>query len=757
MRFVFVIIFSILILALLVCAITAWRSKKSIGVHVSLMLYGLIPPVTGNMIIIASSSETISKLGYYVYFLGMDFMMLMVINFTFRYCGIHGQAAKIRVLVHALMSLDFIQYLLNPFFHHAFDTQPIMVDGRVYHDLISHWGQTYHRVMDYGIFFAMLFIFAYKGIKSPRIYAERYYVILTSMILGGIAETIFIFTDQTVDIAMIVFAVYGFLVFYFSLYYRPMRLLDRMLANIASEMPEALFFFDANNTCIWANEPAIRLANLREGMFEKAAPQLKRIFGSLQQKPGDWKENYVSGEGEKARYFELEQHMIRNKKESVDGYFLSVRDRTEEQNALQKERFLATHDRLTGLYNREYLYEKIRERLKKEPDRNYVVAYIDIKDFKLVNDIFGNEFGDFALKQLANRLRVECSRGTIYGRLVSDTFGICMPEERLDTERFAQIMSRFVVKNDDRSFDLITHMGIYKITDATLDPSVMFDRARMAMSSIKDDYRSFVAIYDDEMRKKVLWERHISTQLDQAIQEKQLVPYLQPIVNASGKIVGAEALVRWIHPEDGFLSPGAFIPVFEKNGMIAQVDQHMWRETCQILARWKEEGRDLFLSVNISPQDFYFMNVESVLCEMVRKYGVETGKLRLEITETVMMTDEEKRIRILDQLREDGFIVEMDDFGSGYSSMNLLKDIHIDVLKIDMAFLKKSENDQKAKTILHSIIHMSDALGITALTEGVESEDQYLTLTGMGCSLFQGYYFSKPVPVEEFEAMVDQA
>ena len=283
----------------------------------------------------------------------------------------------------------------------------------------------------------------------------------------------------------------------------------------------------------------------------------------------------------------------------------------------------------------------------------------------------------------------------------------------------------------------------------------MFDRAHLALTTIKHEYNKHVAIYDDNMRDQVIWDKNISSQLERALEEKQICPYLQPIVDVSGKIIGSEALVRWIHPEEGFLPPIKFIPVFEKNGMIAEVDKFIWRSACEILGSWKTQPdkKDLFISVNISPKDFYFMDVFSVILGLITEYDIDPKHLRIEITETVMMNEAEKRMAILNKFRKAGFIVEMDDFGSGYSSLNQLKDMPLDVLKIDMKFLGKSENDKKATTILRNVIRLSDDLGLTSLTEGVETESQYKMLSEMGCHLFQGYFFAKPMPVKEFEEL----
>ena len=753
MRSLFTILFIILIAALLICVAAAKRSHKAIGSYVAFLICALIPPVTGNLIIISSEDQLLSTVGCYIYYLGMDVVMLALLQFTFQYCRIQWPNKTVRFLVYALLAADAIQLLCNPFFGHAFSTERILVDSAPYYRLIPYAGQTFHRIVDYGIFVAVLLIFLFRLLRAPSIYSEKYSVILLSAVLGGCWQSYYIFSRTPVDSSMIGFAVFGILIFYFSLIYRPFRLLDRMLANIASELPEAVFSFDRSGQCIWANQPGMELAGVTEENLETVMETLTETFGELDS-GGDWCARRVLGGGSNASYYALEKHGVTDDHGRQVGSFLTIRNITEEQRILEAEKYNARHDRLTDLYTKEHLYESIQALLREHPDTDYAIVYIDVKDFKIVNDIFGNEFGDFALCSIADWLRAHVPPGSVYGRLGGDMFGVCIPVDAFDPEAYEKELFQFIIRDKAIEHSVLIHLGVYEITEKDLEVSVMFDRARLALSSVKDEYQTHVAYYDDEMRQKVLWEQHISTQLLEAIEKRQIVPYLQPIVDQSGKVAGAEALVRWIHPVDGFLSPAAFIPVFEKNGMIAEVDKYMWRCACEILAEWKEIRSDLFLSVNISPKDFYFMDVGAELRAVVREYGINPAQLRVEITETVMMTDIENRIKILTDLRNDGFLVEMDDFGSGYSSLNLLKDMPVDIIKIDMMFLRRAKDNSRAQTILHNIIDLSEDLGISSLTEGVETEAQYQMLAGMDCKYFQGYYFAKPMPVEEFAAIL---
>ena len=751
MRTEFTVIFICLITALGACAVLAHRSRRAIGTSVCLLIAALIPPVLGNLIVVCSHTPGHAAVGYYIYFIGMDFVMYNLLRFCFEYCGIPRTGFVVRYGVNVLLLTDIIQLLLNQCLHHAFGLEEITVDASPYFRMVPHLGQALHRIVDYGIFFAVLIIFCVKLIHAPRIYFERFSAILFTMIAAGIWQTFYIFSRTPIDRSMIGFGVFGLLIYYFSLRYRPMRLLDSMLSRLVSGLPEALFFFDINDKCIWANRPALELVGLKEDELDKVCDHLYGMFGEHEHPEREWTARHVIGDGSDAQYYVVEKHMVTDENLRDAGKFLSIRDNTEEEQRLQHEIYNATHDSLTGLYTREYLFERIRKTIAQNPWTHYYVAFLNVRNFKIINDIFGNAFGDHALKYIANSLHDNLPRTCLYGRLSGDTFGFLIPVSDFDPEHAEALLADLAVEHGGISHHLLLHQGVYEIRDKNIEVSVMFDRAHLALYTITDEYKNHIAYYDDEIRDKVLWDQHISSQLKAAIAERQILPYFQPIMERSGKCVGAELLARWQHPEKGFLSPGSFIPVFEKNGMIVELDKYMWRCACEALARWGEAEPELFISVNISPKDFYFIDVIAEIKGLVREYGIAPARLRIEITETVMMTEADDRMRILQEFRNAGFIVEMDDFGSGYSSLNLLKDMPVDVLKIDMKFLGKTDEKAKARTIMHNILNLSEDLGIASLTEGVETEEQYRMLSEMGCKLFQGFHFASPMPLEDFE------
>jgi len=748
-RAIFSLIFVALSVALGVCGLIAFRSRKPIGVPLGRLLVALIPPVAGNFLIISATTKLPATIGCYLYYIGIDFTAFSLLRYTLSYCNIPWKANKARVFVLSLLGLDVFQLLANIFFGHAFSLERIELYGKPYYRMVPYMPQNLHRLLVYGVLAAVLVILLLKMLHSSRIASRRYAVIFFTLLAVIIWCSFYVISRTPLDRSMIGYAAFGLLAFYFSLYYKPVRLLNRIMMDISAELPDAVFFFDDVGSCIWLNREARRLLGV-DGQDMGEVEEKLKPFNASGEGTDSWTSRLeLDGEGGR-RYYALEKRTIRDARGYVDGSFLSIRDDTEAQQNLMREAYRARHDELTGLYTRPYLYHCIKQRLSGASGEAFCLVFVNISNFKLINDVFGVNFGDDVLKRVPDLLRALVPQGGVYGRLAGDTFGILVPVADFDAEAIERRLSGFTVDASEIEYHVLIHMGVYEVKDASMEVSVMFDRARIAAAGLRNDYHTHIAWYDDRMRDNLLWEQQITGDLKNALTERQIVPYLQPLVDASGKVVGAEALVRWNHPQYGFLSPARFIPIFEQNGMIAEVDRYMWRCACEQLDRWRDN--DLFISVNISPKDFYFMDVTSEIRELVKEYGVDPARLRLEITESIMISDVDNKVRQLTDLRQAGFIVEMDDFGSGYSSLNMLKNMPIDVIKIDMVFLRSSEQDEKSRMILRNIIHMSTDLNIVPLTEGVETEKQYDELSRMGCKLFQGYFFARPMTVSDFEA-----
>lgn len=410
------------------------------------------------------------------------------------------------------------------------------------------------------------------------------------------------------------------------------------------------------------------------------------------------------------------------------------------------------YDRLTGMYSKEFFYQKAREILDANPDKDYTIVCSNIENFKLYNDTFGREAGDRLLKESAKGMQMYIGDEGICGRYGADRF-MCMREsgqEKSDREHIFGSTSSNIEKKIE---NLSVKWGIYEITDRTVPVEKMCDRALLAAENIKGQYNIPYAVYDDNLRNKLLKEKAITDAMEKALENGEFLVYYQPKYSLNDdRMSGAEALVRWVHPEWGFMNPGEFIPLFEKNGFIPRLDKYIWEQVCIKLREWKEKGYGLLpVSVNISRADVYHLDLADTLLTITQKYGVNPELLHLEITESAYADNPNQIIATVDNLRKLGFIVEMDDFGSGYSSLNMLNQMEIDVLKLDMEFIRNEMTKPSNQSILRFVVGMAHWMNLSVVAEGVESKAQVDRLREIGCDYVQGYYFAKPMPVNEFE------
>ena len=416
---------------------------------------------------------------------------------------------------------------------------------------------------------------------------------------------------------------------------------------------------------------------------------------------------------------------------------------------------LIQYDRLTGLYSKEFFYQRVKEILLQHPDRKYDILCSDIENFKLINDIFGIPAGD----------RLLCGVADMYTRLVGDK-GIC---GRFNADQFACLLEHTAEYTDDMFIELgmeinslshakniVMKWGIYSIHDRGISVEQMCDRALLAARSIKGRYGTYFAAYDDQLRNRLLREQAITDSMEPALAKKQFEVYLQPKYRIKDhRLSGAEALVRWRHPVWGFQSPGEFIPLFEQNGFITKLDQYVWERAASVLREWDNRGYPpIPVSVNVSRADIYHKDLADMLLGIVRRYRLQPSRLHLEITESAYTENPEQVIETVGYLRELGFVIEMDDFGSGYSSLNMLGKMPVDILKLDMKFIQDEAAGPDDGGILHFIMELARWMDLSVVAEGVETRQQLERLKKADCDYVQGYYFARPMPINEFEELL---
>lgn len=748
-----VVIFIVLAIMLLACAIWVKRAKnQKYGKEIfSFLIFSLLP-LLGNLLITASTNYKICLLGYYVYMIGTNFMFYSITIFFATVFSTMTPFSK--RLVMAIVILDSASLFANPIFGHVFSIIPVTLNGiRIYYALVSHTGHYVHLALSYLLFFNMFMILVRGTIKTPRIYCERYIIIIVCLTITAIWETTYIFMNIPVDIAMIGYSICAILIFYFILIYKPLFFIGLINRKVLESSPSAYVFFDKEEIGFFANESARKMFNLNKqnlaGSFKAISSMMNTDFTG-KTSPVTLKSSRIDKQGE-THYYKYSFFPLLDEKKRFLGSYIKAIDYTNEEAENQKQIYLSHHDPLTGLYNRNYFIEKTKQILAGN-DKLYYIVVLDVKDFKLINDTFGYDAGNALIVDIAEKIRAGKIQYPCYGRLGGDNFVFLATDKNI-MEKFADNKDpdNFTVKNNP-TYPIIAHYGIFKIEDRNVSIDFMIDRALMAISKIKNNYNQIFSFYEDTLREDKIWEQKVTGMLGNAIKEKQIVPYLQPQINSKGEVVGAEVLVRWNLPSEGILSPAKFIPVLERNGLITKIDLYIWEEAFKIMHKWQNENKkDISISVNISPKDFYFTDIYGTFTGLSQKYDVPPSKIHLEITETVVMTNLEYNLNILHSLQNEGFLIEIDDFGSGYSSLNTLKDIPLNVLKIDMLFLCKTANLEKANIILNTIIDLAHRLNIPTVTEGIETKEQLDMLIKMGGNIFQGYYFSKPICLEEFE------
>lgn len=689
------------------------------------------------------------------YYISVDLMMLGLTSFSRKYTNIRNYSNKFQAGIVILADIDIILMIVNCFRQCLFECELIQDRGNEWFYYVGdkfplYW---YHVGFIYLTGAIMMADLVRKISKSPRIYKSKYAIILILACIVAIVHTAYLYTDilhlrMRIDYSLMWIAIIAYAIIYFSMSYVPNGLADRLLYFTVSNMQSGIICLDVDNTCIHANEAAQVYcedgieAQVQE-WFEKEIPD--------GQSSAEWNTSQkLAGE---MLYYRIEYKKMFDKDKKCIGSFFIIHDCTNETNRLDAEKYRASHDSMTGIYNKEYFYAKSKQMLDENPDVQYCIVCTDVKNFKIINDVFGVETGDRLLKRIASSIQFMAKKGWIYGRLTGDRFAVFMPKEDFAEKEFLQETAKMAKLSENYMFKIQIHIGVYYIEDRTLRISVMCDRANLAIKTIKGSYESSVVYYKENLREDFLNEQRIISEFEPALRSKQFQAYVQPqVFSENGKCVGGEVLVRWIHPQTGMIPPYKFIPIFEQTGLIGKLDAYMWELACQKLQEWQRSGMpNQYLSVNISQKDFYLMDVYQTVTSLVEKYQIEPKNLHLEITETAVMNNPAEQLPLISRLREYGFMIEIDDFGSGYSSLNTLKDLNADVLKIDMGFLRKTEHQERSKIILKMIISLAKSLSMEVITEGVETQEQVDFLKDYGCDIFQGYHFAKPMPIHDFE------
>ncbi len=416
----------------------------------------------------------------------------------------------------------------------------------------------------------------------------------------------------------------------------------------------------------------------------------------------------------------------------------------------------AEHDKLTMLYTRSFFFEYANRIYKYHPELHMDAVVINIEQFHTVNELNGFEFGDSILRIIGSEISAFLSETEgIASRVEADRFNIFCKHQ----DDYQALLDRFQKKMDDvsRNVSIRLRMGV-KPWKADVEPMLLFDRASAACSMVRGNYKTHLMFYSEDMLSRELLNRRLLNDLRAAVEEKQFKVFYQPkyrIQCDPPRLCSAEALVRWKHPELGMISPGDFIPLFEGNGQISVVDKFVWAEAARQIADWRDRfGIVVPVSVNLSRADVFHPMLVKTLTGLIEENGLEYKNMKLEVTESAYTDNASHLLDVVNHLRELGFEIEMDDFGSGYSSLNMISSMPIDVLKMDMKFIRNIKHNAKDFRLVELVVDIAKYLNVPVVAEGVETETQLQLLKNADCDLVQGYYFSRALPAEEFEKLI---
>lgn len=407
-------------------------------------------------------------------------------------------------------------------------------------------------------------------------------------------------------------------------------------------------------------------------------------------------------------------------------------------------------------YNHSFM-ERLRKRLPEILPNTYCIVAIDIEHFRLFNKLYGRSSGDEVIRYIYTCLKQSALEyDGIDAYLGGDNFVAFLPDDDEVLNNIRQkIIKKFSEWNNTSAFFPL--FGVYTIKDTSVLPELMYDHAMLALSHAEEDYKWHICRYTIEMESSLEKEVYLLAAIEEGLEKGEFTFFAQPQCNiATGQIVGAEALVRWQKPDGEVLLPGGFIPVLEKNKMIDQLDRYVWEKVCQWLKGWIDQGYSpVPISINVSRIDIYAMDVPKYIFSLLEKYQIPEHLIKIEITESVYTENNNRISHAVNTFRNRGLVVMMDDFGCGYSSLNMLKNIPVDVLKLDMRFLQfKEEERQKSANILESIVNMAGLLHLPIVVEGVENESQEKFVQKLGCRYIQGFYYYKPLPIKKFEELL---
>jgi len=707
-----------------------------------------------NTCLFLATNHSVAMLLDSIYFMLNDWLALFLMSFVFRYSSDYKSTVFGKILA-LFCVLDSINLLISPFTGHMFALSAAFTENHIQYWSLELFHPFYiHLGLCYVIVFSTLLQLTVATFKAPYSYKSKYSSVLVVFFITIIVNLITYSQNLPIDISVFCYVLLGCYISYYVFFKMEKKLLSNTLEKLNESTNDIIIYFDTRGNCIYMNTNAKKILSDEQNLTAlkySGKFKLSLIADKLRNDLLESNRTVIDFNCEnKQHFYTIEYKEILENSNQI-GSYLTLHDETNDIIQYNKEKYAASHDMLTGIFNRQKFFAEC-EIKNKQNRENYMIC-INIRDFKLINEIFGEETGDQVLNFLATLIEKQFDQDTLYGRISDDKFAIFIPKQNFD-ERALSILSKNIQHIlDKNTYHLQLVFGICESHGEGIN--VLYDKAKMAVDKLRGNPQDFIGYYDSLLMEKALVEKNITSEFDNALKTKQIQMYLQPVYDSESKIVAAEALARWNHPEKGLIMPERFIEVLEKTGFIPRLDTFIWEEALKFLENNKNTlDPDFFISINISSRDIYYIDVLETLKSLVNKYSIPGSCLVLEFNEDIFSAENSKGEILVRNLKDFGFRCVMDKFGTAYTSLNLLKDIDCDCIKINQTFVDPLNDSEKCKTILKSIISMSKDIGIKTGAVGIENPEQFNLLRAYKCDYYQGNYFSKPVNITDFEKLI---
>ncbi len=696
------------------------------------------------------------------FYTSVDWLLFFFIAFLNKYCHYKLFNFTSKWVLVGVCGIDSINILTNSIFGHCYKMITMEYAGREFFISEALLGFRIHLVWSYILVAVVAAILISKTVYVQKFYKSKYLGILACLMVVVVANAIYLIWPGPIDYSILGFVLASVIVYFVAMVASPKAILNNTLMLTYDQMKQAMMVIDDRGQVIYLNKlmkDFLRAYLKIEPKYEMRA-QFETIFAQ-------WcKDNFrnpysdfdydmstkLEGEEGPVTYYSFKYRRLVDEKKRLICSYITIIDNTVEILKIQEQHHIATHDPLTGIYNRDRFYEQCQNILRLHRDEKYVLVLSNIYNFKQVNEVYGREKADRMLVSIGRAMSKACRKGDVYGRLENDKFAYMLPKENYRELTFITLPAQVVKIDGEVSYPFPCYIGVYEIEDHDMPIREICEKALLAEESIKGNYTKRLAYYEENLKSLDKIRIELADELTPAIVNGQLKLYLMPEYNREGKMIGAEALVRWDHPNKGMLLPEQFVEAFERTERICEIDQAMWEQAFLTLARWKIMGRtDLYISINVSTKNFFFTDVYTRLIQLAKKYDVSPENVVLEITERTILTDRPKQGKLIDRLRRAGFKVVLDHFLNEGALMRFEEYIKVDGIKLDFGQLQKTKDVENTKNMLFTLGKMAASVNMPIYAQYIEDRGLEAQLKAIGCEVFQGSLYADAIVAEDIE------